>query len=82
MDLGNDADPVLLQALDDPHLPKRAGTVKLRARDLTCELGQLAAPTRRGRTDAPNVVVQIEIRVLNPDRMVQTEGHLGEASMK
>jgi len=82
VDLGDDADATVLEALDDPHLPQRAIAVELAAGDLPGELTQLAAPARGRGADAPQVVVEVEVLVLDPHRVVEAEGDLGEAAVE
>ena len=76
VDLGDDADAVLLEALDHPQLPQRAGAVERGAGDLAGHLAQLAAAAGAGAADAADVEVEVEVGVLDPDRVGQVERHL------
>ena len=78
VDLGDDADAVLLEALDDPQLPQGTGAVQRGAGDLPGHLAQLAAAAGGGAADAADVEVQVEVRVLDPERVRQVERHLAE----
>ena len=80
MDLGDETDVPVLEPLDDRHLPQRAATVELPAGDVGGQLGQLAQPARLGRDDAPDVPAEVEVRVLDPDRMVQAQWHVDQPS--
>ena len=74
--LRDDADVAVGQALDDVELPQRAAAVERRAGDLRGHLGQLLVPAGGRRPDAADVVVEVEVGVLHPDRVVEPERHL------
>jgi acetyl esterase/lipase len=74
--LRDDADVAVRQALDDVELPQRAAPVERRAGDLGGQLGELLVSPRARGPDAADVVVEVEVRVLHPDRVVEPEGHL------
>ena len=76
--LGDEADPVVGQPLDDPHLPQRLRPVELVAGDVPGQVGQLAQPARAGDRGQPHVVVDVEVGVVDPDRVAQPEGHLDQ----
>ena len=80
VDLGDEADAVMLQALDDPDLPERFGPVEWHRRDLGCDRREFASPTWLGGGDAADVIVGIKIGILDPHRMVQLERNFDEAS--
>ena len=76
MDLVDDRHPVVGQALDDIHLPQRVPTIQRGARDVADQLIQFATSTRSGHLYVANVVVQIDIVVLHPHRVMQLEGNV------
>ena len=73
VDLAHHRDPVVGQALDEVHLPQRAVPVQRGAGDLPDRLVQLAATARGGQLEGPDVVVEIDVAVLPPHRMVELE---------
>src|SRR5581483_5956573 len=73
--LGDDADVAVLEALDDVDLPERPAPVELPAGDVAGQLGQLVIATGGRRGDAPQVVVEVEVGILDPHRVVQIEGN-------
>ena len=79
MGLGDRGDVAVLEALDHVHLPQRAAAVERSAEDVGRELGQLggAAGSRQGRPS--HVVVDVEVGVLDPQRVVELERDLDEA---
>ena len=66
-------DVAVLQALDDVHLPQRTGPVERTARDVADELRELLLAAGSGTTDPADVVVEVELGVLDPHRVVQVE---------
>ena len=64
--------------LDDPHLPQRAAAIQRQRRDVAADLGQLLAATRRGKADAVQMAVDVEVVVVDPHRMVGVEPAVGE----
>ena len=78
VDLGDDADAVVLEALDDPQLPQRADRSSGVLAIWPAISAELAAAAGAGRADAADVVVEVEVRVLDPDRVVEPERHLHE----
>ena len=67
-----------LQPLDDPDLPQRLGAVELAAGDVAGQVGQLPQAARAGDGGAPDVVVDVEVGVVDPDRVAQPEGDLDQ----
>ena len=74
--LGDHADAVLLQALDDPQLPEGAGPVEGGAGDLAGQLAELAASAGGGAGDAVDVKVEVEVGIFDPHRVGEVQGHL------
>ena len=72
----------VLEPLDDPHLPQGPVPVQLAADDVGREVAQLAHPARRGQRRPPEVVVDVELGVVHPDREAQAHGHLDEAALE
>ena len=79
MHLGDDPDVTVLEALDDVHLPQRAAPVERTAGDVTGDVGQLVVAAGRGGGDAPQVVVEVEVGVLDPHRVVEIERDGGQS---
>ena len=82
MDLREEREAPLREPLDDPRLPERSRAVERRAVDAAADGGELAWAARRGARDAPHVVDDVEVRILDPDRVVQVEGHAHEAPVE
>ena len=80
MHLGDDRDAVLLEPFDVPQLPQRAGAVERTAGDLGGERRELARSTGRRQRGAAHVVVEVEVGILDPQRVVQVERHGHEAA--
>ena len=78
--LGDDTDVAVGQALHDVELPERAAPVERGAGDLRGHLGQLPMPAGARGSDATDVVVEVEVRILDPDRVVQAERHRHDAA--
>ena len=70
----------VLQTLEDVHLPERAGPVERAAEHVGRELDQLGGAARRGERDPAHVILDVEVGVLDPERMVQLERHLHETA--
>ena len=62
------------QALDDVHLPQRPVGVELAAHHRGHEGVELGLPARRGQAGPGEVVVQLEVGVVHPDRVVRPKG--------
>ncbi len=80
MHLDHESDPVVLQPFDDPRLPQGTGAVERNRGDLCCDVGQLAASSGCGTADTSYVVVEVEVGVLDPHRVVELERHLDQSS--
>ena len=73
--LGHQRRALPLQALDDVHLPERAIRIQLAAHDAGHVGVELGPASGRRQAGPAQVVVQVEIRVVDPHRVVQTERH-------
>ncbi len=73
MDLVDDRDPIVGQTFGDIHLPQRAPTIQRGAHDVADQLIQFATPTGSGHLYVAKVVVQIDIVVLHPHRVMQLQ---------
>src|SRR5260221_4313964 len=82
MSLGIKGDQSAFQAIDDVHLPQRTTAVEQRgvqARDELFELGHGAWPAQ---SDGANVIVEVDVVVLDPDRLSQLERHLRQLAVQ
>ena len=80
--LGHERDVPPGQSFDQPHLPERAVAVELVAVDVGGELGQFVHPAGRGERGSAQVVVDVEVRVVDPDRMTEAEGDLDQPAVE
>ena len=71
--LGQHRPAAVLEALDHPDLPERLGAVELLRHDPADELAQLALATGGGQRRVAQVVLNVEMRVVDPDRAPQLE---------
>ena len=62
------------QALDDGELPQRPHPVEAVVDEQRGEIEQLAHRTRLGERDPPDVVVDVEVRIVDPRRSRQVDG--------
>ena len=62
------------QALDQPQLPERLGAVELLGEDPRRQVAQLLLGARRRQRGLAHVVVEVEVRVVDPDRPALAEG--------
>ena len=76
--LGEDGEAVLAQPLDDVDLPQRMGPIQGPADQAGDQLDQLVVRARRGERRLAQVELQVEVRVLDPERMVELQGHLDQ----
>ena len=76
--LGDERDAVVLEALDDPDLPQRLAALELHARDVAHDVGQLAQRAGRRHADPFDVAVDVEVRVVDPHRVVQPQRHIDD----
>ena len=79
MHLGDDADVAVLETLDDPQLPQRAAAVERAPGDLGRQLGELVEAAGSGERGPPDVVVEIEVGILDPHRVMHAERDLDHA---
>jgi hypothetical protein len=77
--LGDLGDPApLVDAFDDVQLPQRAGAVEWPGVDTADHLGQLLRGAGRGHGVVADVVVEVEVRVLDPVGQVDPERNLDQ----
>ena len=76
VDLADERDVAVVQALHDVDLPQGPGAVERHPDDGPRQVGQLAGAARRGEHVPADVVVEVEVGVLDPQRVVQPERHL------
>ena len=76
VDLAQQRHVAVVEALDHVDLPQRPGPVERPAHDLAGERGELGRLAGGGEDVAADVVVEIEVRVLDPDGVVEAERHL------
>ena len=67
MHLEDEGEATSLQAFDDPDFPQRFGEVQWLCLDARRELFQLGVVAGRGQARVPHVVIEVEVRVVNPD---------------
>lgn len=78
VELDQDADAVALQTLDHPQLPQRAVAGQRYGRHPTHRVVELAAIARRGERQRAHVGIEVQVRILDPDGMVDPARHLDE----
>ena len=76
VNLADDRDPAVGQAFDEVHLPQRVAAVQRRGGDLADGLVQLATTAGAFHPPRPHVIVQVDIAVLPPHRVVELEGNI------
>ena len=76
MRLGHQGSSARLQAPQHVDLPQRAIEIQRATDQVGGELTQLVHATRGPQSTPAKVVVEIEVRVIDPDRMVEMERHL------
>ena len=72
-------DLAVVEAVDDPHLPQRAGAVERDGDQLggqVAHVGHVAVALGHG--DVAEVPVEVEVGVLDPERVVDAERHLDQ----
>src|SRR5207253_1969157 len=72
----------VLEAVDQVQLPQRPRTVEWSREDARHLLGQLLLATWRRQRDLAYVEVEVEVRVVDPVRVVEPEGHLDELPLE
>ena len=78
--LGQHRPVAVVEAVDDVHLPQRPAPVHRAADDARHLVGQLVDHSRTGQMDFADVEVEIEVRVVHPVRVVETQRHLDQSS--
>ena len=76
VELGDQRHLTAGDAVDVPHLPQRPATVELVAHQHPEQVTDLAASARRRHGDAPEVLVDVEVLVLDPHRPIEVERDL------
>ena len=79
MHRGDDTHVPALEALDDPQLPERTAAVERAPGDLGRELGKLVEAARRGQRCTADVVIEVEVGILDPHRVMHAERDLDHA---
>ena len=69
----------VLETVDQVELPQRLGAVERAREDPSDLLGELRIRGRRGQRQLAHVVLQVEVRVVDPVGVVEPERNLGEA---
>ena len=69
----HEGDVAAFKALDDPDLPQRPVAIQRVGVDLLDERAELLHPAGCGTDDAAHVRVEIELGVLDPDRVMQAQ---------
>ena len=69
----HECDPVAFEAFDHPGLPERAVPIQRVGVDLFDQSAELLHPAGSGTDDAAHVRVEIEVGVLDPDRVMQVQ---------
>jgi hypothetical protein len=78
MDLGHQREPVVLETVDDPDFPGRLVDVQRELQQIPADAFEDAIIGRLRESDLPNVIADVEARIVDPNRMVK-EGNLDEA---
>ncbi len=73
MHLGHHRDLPVGQTLDRPELPQRTLAVQGLPGDVPAGLGEFLPATRRRHRRAVQVTVDVEVRIIDPHRMVHVE---------
>ena len=76
--LADDREAVALEALDQPQLPERLRAVELLGEDPRGEVAQLLLGAGGGEGGLADVVVEVEVGVVDPDRAALAEGDEAE----
>jgi hypothetical protein len=76
--LDDEADAVVGQSFDDPDLPQRLRPVELLTGDVPGQIGQLPEPAGAGHCRPPHVVLDVELGVVDPHRVAESERHLDQ----
>ena len=76
MDLGDRRDEVVLEPLDHVHLPQRTAPVERPRHHLRTEARKLVEVAGCRQGDASHVVLELDVGILDPERMVELERDL------
>jgi hypothetical protein len=78
VDLPHGGHPPACEPVEEPELPERPPPVERHAREEPDDLVHLARAARRRDGRAADVVVEVERRIFDPERMVEAERNLHE----
>ena len=78
MGLGYEREAVILEALDQPHLPQRLRAVQLLREDARGQAAQLLPAPGRGQRGVANVVLEVEVGIVHPHRPAAVERRGGQ----
>src|ERR1035437_103339 len=73
MHFGNQTDSTPAEAFNEVHLPWRLLRVERPTHHFGCEITELCFASRCGQRCPVKVIGEIEFRIINPSRMVQTQ---------
>jgi hypothetical protein len=76
--LGDQGEAVVLEALHEPDLPERLRPVEPLREDTADELAQLRIGPGPGEGGMADVVVEVEARIVDPERPAHLEARVGE----
>src|SRR4051812_22512242 len=75
MGLRDDRESAVLETLDEIDLPQRPVAVELAGLHPTDQVAELIHASRPGQRASPYVVVDVEVLVIDPDRVGEVAGH-------
>jgi hypothetical protein len=76
--LRHEREAIPVQAVDDPQLPERLPAIELLREDEPAQPLELSLVTRQRKSCVPDVILNVEVRVVDPDR-VSFEGDVLDA---
>ena len=65
----------VLESFDDPHLPERLVAIELLRHDAPDQVAQLPVEARSGERGVPEVVPEVEVRIVDPHRPAELKRH-------
>jgi hypothetical protein len=65
----------VLESFDDPHLPERLVAIELLRHDAPDQVAQLPVEARSGERRVPEVVPEVEVRIVDPHRPAELKRH-------
>jgi hypothetical protein len=80
VDLREDAEPTVRQALEDIGLPERPAPIEGTPDDPGDDLGDLVVAPGRWHATVADVEVEVEVGILDPVGVVEAERHLAETA--